>query len=108
MTGTVQGNPYPESALLSRSSTLGVSSDTPVHAVDPAPDPEWAAVVDAAHRNVSELEQFNHASRQRGSSWALPVSDGAYRDIPVWSGKGAWLRQLRHAEIGRASCRERV
>lgn len=96
VTGTVQGNPYPESASLTRSSTLGVSSDTPMQTVDPAPDPEWAALVDAAHRNVNELEHFNHASGQRGSSWALPVADGAYRDIPVWSGKGAWLRQVRH------------
>ncbi|MFE5703220.1 hypothetical protein [Rhodococcus koreensis] len=79
--------------------------------VDPAPDAEWAALVDAAHRNVSELEHFNHASGQRGSSWALPVADGAYRDIPVWSGKGLWLRQVRHAvtntDTGRAAVKQR-
>ena len=111
VTGTAQGNSYPESALLTRSSTLGVSSDTPVQATDPAPDPEWAALVDAAHRNVSELEHLNHASGQRGSSWALPVAEGAYRDIPVWSGKGAWLRQVRHAvtntDTGRAAVKKR-
>ena len=110
VTGTVQGNPYPESASLTRSSALGVSSDTPMQAVDPAPDPEWAALVDAARRKVNELEHFNHASGQRGSSWSLPVAAGAYRDIPVWSGKGAWLRQVRHVitdtDIGRTAIKQ--
>lgn len=97
----------PETASRTQYSTLGVSSDTSAYTPDTAPDSELAALVVDAKRWVGELEQLNHTSGQRGSSWMLPIPDGAYLGIPVWSSPGEWLRQLRyvvtHTETGRTA-----
>lgn len=111
MTGTSQGNPYPDAAKAQSESRLFGESHHDPDNTNTTPtctdaDAEWAETVRKAKERIEQLEAVNAESGQRGTSWALPVEPSEQSRVPIWSGRAEWLRQLRHqvteTEHGRA------
>lgn len=111
MTGTSQGNSYPDAAKAQSESRLFGESHHDPDNTTTAPtctdaDAEWAETVRKAKERIEQLEAVNAESGQRGTSWALPVEPSEQSRVPIWSGRTEWLRQLRHqvteTEHGRA------
>ncbi|MCX5046700.1 replication protein [Aldersonia sp. NBC_00410] len=81
--------------LARNDTSIPVAADTP-----PVPGPEhadpdahWDSMVSAAAAAVEKIEELNEA--QRGASWARPVDPAAQSAVPVWTGRTAWLEQVR-------------
>lgn len=61
-----------------------------------------------AVRGMREAAEYNEATGQRGNSWVLPAKPGTEAQIPVWSGRPEWQRELReslHSKAGAEICR---
>ncbi|WP_158171346.1 Rep protein [Rhodococcus sp. JT-3] len=108
-----QGSSHPEpGTTVIKSDSFGASHtdsavESAAHSAINDVDAEWAETVRIAKERVEQLEKFNTESRQRGTSWALPVEPSEQSRVPIWSGRTEWLRQLRHqvteTEHGRAA-----
>jgi hypothetical protein len=112
VTGTSQGNPYPDPAKAqSQSQNFGAShtdeappSSAHFSAIDAD---EWAKTVREATENVARVEALNTESGQRGNSWSLPVDADKHAKTPVWSGRTQWQQQVRaslNSPTGTALC----
>lgn len=71
-------------------------------------NPDAIDLGEIAARNMRAAAELNEQTGQRGSSWIIPAEDGALANIPVWSGREEWKRELHQAlysEAGLAACK---
>ena len=95
-----QGSSHPEPGTTVHKNNAFGASHTDAAATSAAgPTTEdtdaWATAVRAATENVSRIEALNAESRQRGNSWALPVTTGRRARTPVWTSRAQWQHQIR-------------
>lgn len=54
-------------------------------------------MVEQAEAELRELADLNAKQGQRGHSWMLPAEDGDLSEIPVWTSRIEWVKQVRAA-----------
>lgn len=99
---------HPNSAAHAAAFSVDPAQITPVGEISTTNDTEWDALVSAAVERVTQVEQLNAESEQRGRSWSLPVDPGRQASTPAWTGRTAWQLQVRNvlnSPTGRDVCR---